>query len=265
MFCTTSDNRQLYFEEFGNRSGSTVIFLNGLTQSTVAWSFMTGYFKEIFHVVLLDFIFQGKSDKTGEWRNFDQHAADVKTLLDHLSVKSACVVGISYGSLVAQHIAVLYPAYVRSLVLVSTFAHKTPYYQAIESSWWKSLEKGGYSLLLEIMLPTVLSEEYFANPLIPIEVMKEMRKGVNENSEAIFKLMKATRERGDYRPQLKQIKCPTLIIQGERDALLPVHMAEEVQKAIPGAKLIVIKHAGHTLNLEHVPEVGQLILDHIKK
>ena len=265
MFCNTSDDRQIYYEEFGNREGDTVIFLNGLTQSTVAWTFMTGYFKDKCRVVLLDFIFQGRSDKTGEWRNFDRHAADLKNLMDHLEIKKANIIGISYGSLVAQHMAVLFPAYIQKLVLISTFAHKTAYYQAIESSWWKSLEKGGYSLMLEIMLPTVLSEEYFAKPLIPIEAMKEMRKGVNENSEAIFKLMRATKEREDYRPLLKRIKAPTLIIQGERDALLPVHMAEEVQKAIPGSKIAVIRNAGHTLNLEHVPDVANLILDHIKK
>jgi pimeloyl-ACP methyl ester carboxylesterase len=51
----------------------------------------------------------------------------------------------------------------------------------------------------------------------------------------------------------------TLVIQGERDMLFPVHLAEEVQQNIKHSKLIVIKNAGHTLNLEHVGEVSAYI------
>src|ERR1044071_1884882 len=102
------------------------------------------------------------------------------------------VVGISYGSLVAQHFALLFPQSVKKLVLLATFAAKTPYYEAIELAWSRAIERGGYTLLLDVMLPSVLSEEYFAKPVIPIEAMKEMRKDLNQNTDAILKLMRAT-------------------------------------------------------------------------
>ena len=41
--------------------------------------------------------------------------------------------------------------------------------------------------------------------------------------------MRATKERIDYRPELKKITIPTIVIQGEKDLLLPVHMAGEVK------------------------------------
>ncbi len=256
MICKTTDNLDLYYEVQGNATSTeTLVLLNGLTQSTLAWFFFLPYFKEQYRIILLDFIFQGQSAKKAEWRNFDKHAADVKTVLDKEGISKATIIGLSYGSLVAQHFAVLYPNALNKLVLISTFAHKTPYYNAIELSWWRALESGGYNLMLDIMLPSVLSENYFANPIIPIAAMKEARKDGNQNSEAIFKLMRATKERGDYRPQLKQVAAPTLVIQGEKDLLLPVHLAEEVHKSIPGSVLKIIKQAGHTLNLEHVPEV----------
>lgn len=260
MICKTSDNLDLYYEIQGNLSSKeTIVFLNGLTQSTLAWGLVTPYFKERYRIILLDFIFQGQSSKTAGWRNFDQHAADVKLLLETEKISDPVLIGISYGSLVAQHFAVLYPNSLKRLVLISTFAHKTPYYEAIELSWWRALEFGGYNLMLDIMLPSVLSEHYFAKPIIPIQAMKEARQEANQNSEAIFNLMRATKERKDYRSLLEQIKAPTLIIQGEKDLLLPVHMAEEVQKHITGSKLFVTKNAGHTLNLEHVHEVTERI------
>jgi 3-oxoadipate enol-lactonase len=262
MFCTTHDNLKLYYEIKGDVFATeTIVFLNGLTQSTQSWGLLLPYFEKRYRIVLLDFIFQGQSDKSGAWRDFDQHARDVKCVLDKEGIEVTALAGISYGSLVAQHFTLLFPAMVKRLVLLSTFASKTPYLEAIELAWRRALESGGYNLLLDVMLPSVLSEEYFANPLIPIDVMKEMRKDINSDAEPILKLMRATSERRNYLKEIGSIRCPTLIIHGEKDLLIPVHLAREVHRHIPGSKLIVIPNAGHTLNLEHVGEVGKLLTE----
>jgi len=266
MLFKTSDNLDLYYEITGNiQSPKTLVFLNGLSQSTVAWFLMLPYFKEKFKVILVDFIFQGQSSKTAEWRSFDRHAEDIKKLLDELKIEKATLVGLSYGSLVSQHFAVHYPQKLDKLILMSTFAHKTPYYEAIELAWWNSLQIGGYSLMLDVMLPSVLGENYFKNPIIPIDLMKQARTDANSNSDALFKLMRATRERPDYRPMLKEIKTPTLIIHGEKDLLMSVSLAQEVHKAIPNSVLEIIPNVGHTLNLEAIMQASQLILNFLEK
>lgn len=264
MFCKTTDNLNIYFEVQGNENAKeTVVFLNGLSQSTISWILTTPHFKNDYRIILIDFIFQGQSDKTGEWRSFDTHARDVVSVLDYLKIDKAIVAGLSYGSLVAQHLAINHGNRISKLLLISTFAHKTPYYDAIELSWWRALEFGGYNLMLDIMLPSVLSENYFLNPLIPIDLMKQTRQEANEDKQALFKLMRATKERVDYRPELKKITVPTMIIQGEKDLLLPVHMANEVAKAIPNSQFKVIPLVGHTLNLEAVPQMVKAMKDFI--
>jgi 3-oxoadipate enol-lactonase len=264
MFTKTPDNLNIYYEIQGDpNSKRTIVFLNGLSQSTIAWLITIPFFKN-YRIILLDLIFQGQSDKNGESRNFDQHAKDVLTVLNEVKTEKVILAGLSYGSLVAQHFAVLFPERLEKLILISTFAHRTPYYDAIELAWWRALELGGYPLMLDIMLPSVLSEDYFKNPLIPIDLMKQARQEVNGEKEALFKLMQATKERPDFRTELKKIKMPTLVIQGEKDLLFPVHMAGEVSKNIPGAILKVIPNAGHTLNLEAVPQMSKEILDFIQ-
>ena len=260
MISKTSDKLNLYYEVTGNpESKKTLVFLNGLSQSTIAWAFVVPFFKAEYKIVLLDFIFQGQSDKNSEYRNFDQHAADVKNLLDDLKIEKATIIGLSYGSLVAQHFALLFPKHLDKLILMSTFAHKIPYFEAIEIAWYSALHAGGYPLLFDIMLPSVLGEEYFKNPIIPLELMRQARMDANSDKNALFKLMQATKERPDYRPQLKNISIPTLIIHGEKDLLLPLHVAAEVHKAIPNSKFEVIANVGHTLNLEAVPQSVSLI------
>src|ERR1700752_2125480 len=113
--------------------------------------------------------------------------------------------------------------------------------------------------MLDVMLPSVLGENYFKNPIISIYLMKQARTDANNDSAALFKLMQATKERPDYRPMLKNITVPTLIIHGEKDLLLPVHLAAEVHNAIPRSRLEVIPNIGHPLNLEAIPQTSQLI------
>lgn len=259
MFFTTKSKRQLYYEtQISNNTGETLVLLNGLSQSTVAWILSTPHLRN-YNIITLDFIFQGKSDKTGDYQNFDEHADDVSGLLDELKIEKAVICGISYGSLVSQHFAVKYPEKTKKLILMSTFCRKTPYYNAIELAWTNALQAGGYSLMLDVMLPTVLSEAYFQSPLIPIELMKATRQESTNDSSALLKLMRATKERKDFRQSLNKIKTPTLVIHGEKDLLFLVYMGEEVAKNIGGAKFEIIKGAGHTLNLEAVPQMVALI------
>ncbi len=256
----------MYYDVQGNlQSTETIVFLNGLTQSTLSWILCIPFFKDNYKLIFLDFIFQGQSDKSGDPRDFDTHANDVLNVLDAEGIQKTHIVGLSYGSLVAQHFAVNHPARLNKLVLLSTFAHKTPIFEAIELSWWRALENGGYGLMFDTMMPFVLSEEYFSNPIIPIDLLKKSREDLNQNSQAIFHLMKATKDRKDYREKLKQITSQTLIIQGEKDLLLPVPLAREVHRNILNSQLIIVHHAGHTLNLEHVQEVCGYIVTFLKK
>jgi|GEM_PF-114189 len=265
MFYKTSDKLNLYYEVQGNPdSKNHLIFLNGLSQSTAAWGLMLPAFAKEYKIILCDFIFQGQSDTKGKERSFDEHAADIYGLINSLKINKITIAGLSYGSLVAQHIALNYPEKINKLILLSSFAHKTSYFEAISLAWQRALETGGYSLMLDVMLPTVLSESYFEHPLIPINILKSARQTTNTDAGALNKLMDATYQRGDYREKLKAIKTPTIVIHGEKDALLPVHMGKAVGDSIPGSIFEVVSGAGHTLNLEAVPQTVKLILEFIE-
>ena len=263
MFIKTRDNKNLFVEIINQKDGQPfVVLLNGLSQSTASWGLVVPQLQDKYNIILMDFIFQGESDKEGEWRDFDQHAEDVLSVLDFLKIPQAAIIGLSYGSIVAQHLGVLFPQRISKLVLLSTFAHKTPYYEAIELSWKRSLEIGGYGLMLDVMLPYVLSENYFSHPIIPIDLLKSMRKDLVE-AKALEKLMSATLHMKDYRNDLSNIKCETLVVHGGKDLLFPIELGQTVADHIESSTFVNLPSAGHTLNLEEVSKVVDLIKDFI--
>jgi len=74
------------------------------------------------------------------------------------------------------------------------------------------------------------------------------------DAEGVADALIAMAHRRDATPQLHSIRCPTLVLWGEEDALIPRSETEQMQQAIPSAALATVPRAGHLVNLEQ-PDV----------
>ena len=72
--------------------------------------------------------------------------------------------------------------------------------------------------------------------------------------------VEATRTRAD----MTRIAAPTLIVWGERDALVPVRLATEWHKAIPGSRLEIIPRARHVPMVENPSAFAEVLLDFLR-
>ena len=265
MHHTLTDGAKMYYEVHGQENAAkTLVFIGGLSQSTIAWGGYLPVLKANYRLVVLDLIFQGKSDAPATHRSFDQHAADVKSLLDHLGLTKVYLIGISYGGAVNMRFMVNYPEMLAKSVIMASFAHKPPMFNAIGLAWTNALKAGGYELMLDVMLPAVLGKSYFENPLIPIEVIKTGRKDLHLPNHNLFMLMMATAESDDYREALKQIQLPVMVMVGEEDILCTPEINQAIADAIPNSDFRLIEKVGHTLNLEAIPQSLALIQEFIE-
>ena len=252
---TLPDGLNLYYELHGPADAAhTIVFLNGLSQSTLAWGGLLPLAAR-HRMVLIDLIFQGQSDTAPEFRTFDQHAADVADLLLKLSLPAITLVGISYGGAVAQRVLVQFPELAAKGILLSSFASKDAYFNAIGESWKSALRCGDYALMLDVMLPVVLGKSYFLKPLIPIELLKSSKAGQSPTTDSLLKLMQATEASGNYLPELEKVKVPVLVMHGEEDILSTPEMGRQISEAIPRGTFQVVPLTGHTLNLECIPQL----------
>lgn len=265
MHHTLPDGAKMYYEVQGQENADkTLVFIGGLSQSTIAWGGYLPVLKPNYRIVLLDLIFQGKSDAPATHRSFDQHAADVKSLLDHLGLSKVYLIGISYGGAVNMRFMVNYPEMLIKSVIMAPFAHKPPMFNAFGVAWMNALKAGGYELMLDVMLPAVLGKSYFENPLIPIEVIKTGRKDLHLPAHNLFMLMAATAESEDYRETLKQIKLPVMVMVGDEDVLCTPEINKAIADAIPNGDYRLIEGVGHTLNLEAIPQSLALIQEFVE-
>ena len=79
--------------------------------------------------------------------------------------------------------------------------------------------------------------------------------------EAFARQQQANIGRIDSRPFLKDIRCPTLVVAGAEDQIMPVELLRELAEGIPGARLEIIEDCGHMAPLEKPQEVAALLRD----
>ncbi len=84
-----------------------------------------------------------------------------------------------------------------------------------------------------------------------------MADGIGVN--AFVRQQQAILGRPDNRPFLGSIKCPTVIIVGEQDALTPVKVSEEMHGLMPGSRLEVIPDSGHLATMEQPEAVNRIL------
>ena len=79
-------------------------------------------------------------------------------------------------------------------------------------------------------------------------------------AEAFVRQQQAIMGRADSRPTLAAIKCPTLILVGDGDALTPPALSQEMAAGISGARLVVIPDCGHLSTLERPDAVNEALV-----
>jgi pimeloyl-ACP methyl ester carboxylesterase len=78
---------------------------------------------------------------------------------------------------------------------------------------------------------------------------------------AFLRQQQAIMTRADARPSLAAIKCPTLVLVGDGDALTPPALSQEIVASVAGSRLVVIADCGHLSTLERPDAVNRALVE----
>ena len=183
-------------------------------------------------------------------------ADDLRALLNALGVQSTHFAGLSMGGMIGQTFALKYPGACRSLALCDTASR----YPAEAASLWmeriNTVETQGMEPLVAPTLARWFTEPFRnARPDVVEPVANMIRTtpapGYAGCCHAIAKINLTAR--------LKEIRCPAVVIVGKDDPGTPVAMSEEIHRALPGSKLVIIPDAAHLSNLEQPERFNQAL------
>lgn len=181
--------------------------------------------------------------------SIDDYADDVIQLMIHLEVERAVVCGVSMGGYVAFGMLRRAPRRVAGLVLANTRSTAdTAEGRAGRDRMIDLARREGPAAIAREMVPKLLGATSKANQP---DLEDGVRRLIEMNSsDGIVSALQALKGRPDSTPLLSTISCPTLVLSGDEDVIIPAAEAEAMHRAIAGSSLAVLPKIGHLSNLE---------------
>ncbi len=248
MGCVTVGDVTLHYEQEGD--GTDLVLLHGLGDDLHFWDADVQVFARHHRVLRLDVRGFGASDKPSGPYSPSLFARDLDAVFAACGVGAAHVLGISMGGVIAQRFALDYPSRVRSVLLVSTSSEVG---EKAVSAWRRLadvVERHGFDARSADASRAFAPAFAARRP----EVVAESGRRTAANDPRAYAA--AARAVSDYNwtADLARMTLPVLILQGLEDQLTPPGGAVRMSRALPHARLLMIRDAGHNVPIEQ-PEV----------
>ncbi len=243
------NNVRLAYDDHG--VGLPVIFLHAFPLNRRMWEgeLLALLGEGRYRLVALDWRGFGESEITNGISSMELFADDVAGLMDALGIQNAILCGLSMGGYAAFAFLRKYPQRVAGLILADTRpGADTPEAQANRENVAQIAETQGTGAIADLQVPRLISE--YTRQYHP-EVEARVRQLIDEATpQGIAAASRGMAQRADSTELLGGITCPTLVIVGEQDALIPPAVTQDYASRIPGAQFAVIPQAGHLSSLE---------------
>jgi 3-oxoadipate enol-lactonase len=237
----------LYAERSG--TGDPLLLISGtggdLRQKPSAFSSPIG---PLFDIVAFDQRGLGQSSVPDGPYSMAEYADDAAMLAAEFGWDNCLVVGISFGGMVAQELAIRHPALVRRLSLICTSSGGEGGV-SIPFTELEALEGRARAERQMEMMDTRWNDERRETHASEWKLMVEVlsSRGGEEGSPDRIRgaaLQLEARSHHDTWARLGQIKCPTLVAAGRYDGIAPLENSERMASQIPGAELEIFE-GGH--------------------
>jgi pimeloyl-ACP methyl ester carboxylesterase len=251
----------IHWETRGDRSNPPIVMILGLSHRIAHWGRLPELLAERLFVVLFDCRGMGQSERRDEPYKLADEVGDVFSVMDAAGLTRATVYGRSRGGMLAQEVALTHPARVQRLVLSGTrhggagsvgstervnramnftpemtreqiFAGQN---EAMASPGWRERDAEAFDYCMSVDLE--------APP---------RRFAVVRQQEAFAGWSSLDR--------LGRIACPTLVLCGADDGMVPPENSRQLAARIPEARLRLIPQCGHLPMLEQPELVRDAVL-----
>ena len=271
MPLATANGLQLHYESFGPVSATPVLLIMGLGCQMIRWNqeICDGLLDRGFRVIRFDNRDCGLSTRCEtlsipDFRGFMQTgrfsalpytletmADDAMGLLAALGIPQAHIVGASMGGAIAQIVAARYPKQVLSLTSIMSSSGNpllpppSPAAMASLTSPLPLVRDRATIVQDAIKRFQVVASPGFPTPIDELNALFGAEYDRGFYPAGVARQLAALMSHGDRRPLLRSIRCPTVVLHGKDDPLIPYAHGKDVAMNIPQAAMTGIEGMGH--------------------
>lgn len=251
--------------------GKPIIFIHGAFISSKMWEPQVLLFSKDYRVITYDLRGHGLTGASSpDNYSIDLFVTDLKNLIDEvIPGQKPVICGLSLGGMIAQSFAVKHKNDLSCLILCDTLAtitlstaNKIMYRLFPKSLVVVFLKLLGVKTFIKFaywMAGNLKGKKWLKNKEIIKYTKQEM---LNQKAVEWLKTLKSIYDL--KKPELSEIKVPTLILLGEYEGKPFYNNAAFLLNEIKGSKIKIISDSGHLPNLENPGEFNNTILPFIK-
>jgi pimeloyl-ACP methyl ester carboxylesterase len=243
--------------------GPPLVFVHGHSGRWANWLEQLPYFARTHRVVAMDLPGFGSSPMPREPITIENYGRSLDALMDRLDISAAPVVGNSMGGFAAGELAIKFPPRVERLVLVSAAGLATKYL-GFSTEFFRRRSYAWFVRAVNLYagIPEARTETLVRRPRLRRRVLEVVvRHPERLSGPMAFELMRGAGKPAaadatdaimnyDYRQRVSEIECPTLIVWGRNDRVVPVSSAEEYHRLIDRSRVEVFDDTGHVPMVE---------------
>ncbi len=219
----------------------TVIFVHGAACDHSVWALIARYFAHRGRNALA-------IDLPGHGRTEGPALESVGAMTDWvlaasgaLSLTTAAWVGHSLGGLIALDAAARYPDRVRALGLISVSAP-----MGVNDEYLALADAGDHKAIDLLNDWAVSRQSHMGGNRLPGVWLIGSNTRLTEKGAGVLAAdLRAARDFGDGGHAAQKVRCPALMLLGDRDQMTPVRQTEALARAIAGARVTVLRNCGH--------------------
>jgi pimeloyl-ACP methyl ester carboxylesterase len=224
--------------------GPAVVLIHGMGLNRAMWQWLVPALTPRFLVLTYDLLGHGESaDPAGrpELRSF---SAQLIELLDCCGLARAAVAGFSLGGMIARRFAIDHPDRLAALAVLHSTHGRGAEERAAIGRRLDTARHAGPAATVDAALARWFTDDFRARqPEIMDLVRRWMTANRKEVYAAIYRVL--AEDDAEIAGPITEIRCPTLVMTGDRDAGNSPDMARRMASAIPGARVAILPGLRH--------------------
>jgi pimeloyl-ACP methyl ester carboxylesterase len=250
---------KIYYEMKGDAK-QTAVLLNGLGCTSQHWVGWEKLLTNEFQIITLDNRGLGRSTtKIRPWHSISTLSTDVKSLLDHLKVDKAHIMGVSLGGMIALDFALNHPEATLSVTPVNSSVGGSGHLRiSLEGLRLLSSRKKDHNFYKK--LAAILTSEN-SSDVAKSKISSrwfELDSETPPSAKSVIGQLVAASRWSPWR-SFKDIKAPTHIVFGADDVFVRPGNSLFLSEKTPHAKVSEMKNCGHEPGIDQ-PELFKTII-----
>lgn len=228
---------------------NTLVFAHGLGCDQKVWHSITPAFEKKYKIVVFDYIGSGASDWSAynepKYSSLNGYAADILDICAALDLQDVIFVGHSVSSMIGMLAAISNPHLFKCLIMLGP----SPCY-TYEKGYTGGFDREEIAELLVLMEKNFQQWAAFFAPKVmgnedrPV-LSENLKNGFCSTDPAITLNFARVTFYADNRKDLVKVKTPSLIIQMDKDIIVPSSVGEYMHQLMPNSSLVHMKATGH--------------------